>query len=334
MNLEKAQVTVVMPVYNAEKYLRQSIESILNQTHVDFIFMIINDGSTDDSEKIILSFNDKRMQYLKNESNKGLIYTLNKGLGIVHTDYVVRMDADDIALPHRIEKQLEFMEQHPDVAVSGSQIQYFGNNNDISTFPLDHELLKSKLIFTPCICHPASIIRTSVIKNNNLFYDPNYLLIEDYEYWIRISNYGRLANLPEVLLKYRWEGQNITANNWSTRENRYKSIYQKLLNELNIDPTDENLTLHLELAFNTLHIGNVNRIHAYKNRLLKQNKVTGVYPERAFNKIINEAWNKLFFKVIENGLAQTSIYWFFSKSITIAQLQYFIGFYLKKLKLR
>ena len=108
------EITVLMPVYNGEKYLRPAIESILNQTFSDFEFLIINDGSTDNSESIILSYKDERIRYVKNENNLKLIKTLNKGIDLARGKYIARMDADDISLPTRLEREIEYMESHPE----------------------------------------------------------------------------------------------------------------------------------------------------------------------------------------------------------------------------
>ena len=115
-----------MPVYNAEKYLKEAIDSILNQTYEDFLFFIINDGSSDDSEKIILNYKDSRIRYLKNEENKGLIFTLNRGLELITTKYLVRMDADDISYPERLEILLDIMNSNTDINVLGSGMSVIG----------------------------------------------------------------------------------------------------------------------------------------------------------------------------------------------------------------
>ena len=119
------KVTVLMPVYNGEKYLKEAITSILLQTFDDFEFLIINDGSSDASVDIIQSFRDPRIRLVHNDTNIGLIATLNKGLKLAHGKYVARMDQDDISLPRRLEKQTYFMDNNPDVGVCGTWIKLF-----------------------------------------------------------------------------------------------------------------------------------------------------------------------------------------------------------------
>ena len=112
-------ISIILPAYNAEKYLKEAIDSILAQTYTNFELIVINDGSTDKTEEIILSYQDSRIRYIKNEKNLKLIRTLNKGIGLAKGKYIARMDADDISLPHRLKEEVEFMEAHPNIGEIG-----------------------------------------------------------------------------------------------------------------------------------------------------------------------------------------------------------------------
>src|ERR1017187_7276972 len=125
-------ITVLMPVYNAAPFLREAIDSILNQTFKNFELLIINDGSTDNCEEIILTYKDPRIRYIKNETNIKLISTLNKGIKLSKGKYIVRMDADDISFPDRIEKQVNYMETNPAIALCGTWFSSFGDRAGIS----------------------------------------------------------------------------------------------------------------------------------------------------------------------------------------------------------
>ena len=124
------KISVLMPAYNAEKYIGEAIESILNQTYKDFEFIIINDGSIDRTEDIILSYDDPRIIYLKNKENSGIVASLNNGLKQAKGQYVARMDADDISLPTRFEKQLQYMESNQHIFVLGTSLILFGENSN------------------------------------------------------------------------------------------------------------------------------------------------------------------------------------------------------------
>lgn len=209
-------VTVLMPVYNAEKYLSEAIDSILAQTYKNFEFLIINDGSTDRSESIILDYQSKnpKIVYVKNETNIKLIETLNKGVRMANGKYIVRMDADDISKPSRIEKQVEYMEAHPTVGVCGSYFTVFGegiNKPYIVKRPLGNNNIKASMLFTNAIGHPNVIIRRSVMINNGVFYDKRFFRIEDWGLWTELMPYCDFGNLPCSILNYRRSSTQETA---------------------------------------------------------------------------------------------------------------------------
>ena len=200
---DKPLVTVFLPAYNCEKYIAQAIDSVLAQTYRNFELLICNDGSTDRTEEIILSYADERIKYLKNEENIQLIATLNKGLQMASGKYLARMDADDICLPQRLEKQVELMEAKPEVIVCGSWVEIFGAESSVFQYPETHEEIETTMLFYSAISHPASIWRLEIIRRNNLKISSNYVHAEDYHFWIQCQQFGNFYNLQEVLLRYR-----------------------------------------------------------------------------------------------------------------------------------
>jgi glycosyltransferase involved in cell wall biosynthesis len=198
----ETQVSIVMPVYNGEEFLKSAIESILNQTFIAFELIIINDGSTDESEAIMLSFSDKRILYINHVKNKGLVAALNTGISAASGKYIARMDQDDICLPNRIAAQYEFMEQHANVVLLGTQLQVVGEKNSSQMYSKSDELKTSLLIGTS-FAHPTVMIRKSTIVQHNLKYDEAYLHAEDYGFWSQICQYGDIQNLNEVGIQYR-----------------------------------------------------------------------------------------------------------------------------------
>jgi len=221
--MESELVTVLMPAYNVGKYLHESIVSILTQTYSDFIFLIINDGSTDQTEEIILSYKDPRIRYIKNEKNLGYIASLNKGIDMITSKYIVRMDADDIAVPHRLESQVQFMECRPDVAVCGSgKINFYSGRPDSETsvFTItDEKQLLLSSIFNTSIPHPSAILRNKILQDNGLRYDEAYYYAEDKAMWLDMAQYGYLANIEEPLIKYR-----IHLNQVSIKHNEIQRV--------------------------------------------------------------------------------------------------------------
>ena len=203
------KVTVLLPVYNAQKYVAEAIESILDQTFTDFEFIIINDGSTDGSAQIIECYKDPRIIFVNNPRNQGLVTVLNQGLDMAHGEYIARMDADDISLPNRLAQQVKFLDKHPKVGVLGTWFHIFGNIDRIEK-NLKHPMLKDMIHGSP-VGHPTVMFRKALFDKYQLRYDPAYKHAEDYELWTRVINHTQIANLQEVLLKYRWTGSNVSA---------------------------------------------------------------------------------------------------------------------------
>jgi len=195
-------ISVILPVYNGEKYLREAVSSILNQTFNDFEFIIVNDASSDNSHTIIQSYTDDRIIYLQNSENQGLVGALNRGIRLSTGKYIARMDQDDIAMPERFKRQFEFMESHPGFIICGTQVEVFEGPGKLS-YPLYDEECRIELIFAPPFAHPTVMILSSVLKNNNIFYREKFKDAEDYGLWTEISLYGKMANLPFIGLLYR-----------------------------------------------------------------------------------------------------------------------------------
>ena len=197
--MNKPQISVLMPVYNGEKFLREAIESILNQTYKDFEFLIINDGSTDRTREIIFSYNDSRIRYIENERNLKLIASLNKGLDLARGKYIARMDADDISMPDRLQKQFDFLELNPEVGLCGSRCKNISDTHD-PIFPETNEQIRFRLFFSNHFAHPTVCMRKSVLDANNLRYEYKYIHAEDYGLWLKMMKYTKLAILQEFLV--------------------------------------------------------------------------------------------------------------------------------------
>jgi len=209
MSIKRPVISVLMPVYNAEKYVAEAVESILNQTFKDFEFIIINDGSTDGSLTILKKYaeQDKRIR-LVSRDNKGLIATLNEGIELAHTPYIARMDADDISLPERFEKQYEYMEAHPECVACGTSFQYILPDGELGptfTVPSEHHLIDDSYMLkykSFGLLHPTAILRRlSMLQING--YRNEFTYAEDNDLFLRLAEIGQLSNIIEVLFRYR-----------------------------------------------------------------------------------------------------------------------------------
>lgn len=243
------KISVIMPVYNGEKYLREAIDSILNQTFTDFEFIILNDASKDSTEEIIKSYTDNRIVYIKNEQNLGVAGTLNRGLEIAKGEYIARMDADDISLHNRFEKQMLFMDTHPDVGVCGSHIRIFGEDGVERDYIYSEtdERLRVDMLFNSGFAHPAVMIRKSILDKKNLFYNTEFEKAEDYRMWYDIMSVSKGHNLQEPLLRYRHHQNQVTKTNVKEQTIAVTRMRKVMYNTLNLG-TEEYLEVFSKIC--------------------------------------------------------------------------------------
>lgn len=199
-------VSVIMPVYNAERYIKQAVESILNQTYQKFEFIIVDDASTDSTSKILKDFKkkDSRITLIRNKANLGATKSLNKAVAKASGKYIIRMDADDWSYPERFELQIKLMEDHPDVVVSGSYIEVCDSQlktKYVRKYHLDDIIIRKHLFRYSPFAHPATIWKAKVLKRER--YDERIETCQDYELYFRVGKIGKFMNLNKALLKLR-----------------------------------------------------------------------------------------------------------------------------------
>ncbi|MBS1651509.1 MAG: glycosyltransferase [Bacteroidetes bacterium] len=204
-------ISVILPVYNGEKYLKEAIDSILFQTHKNLELIIINDGSTDSTKEIIDQYSDKRIISI-HQKNSGLAESLNNGLKIAKGEYIARQDADDISLPRRLEKQIQYLINHPKVVLLGTRAKIFTNTNDnygIHNHATNPAQLHFDLFFNNPFVHSSVMFRKLAIDKVGM-YNGDRSLIEDYELWSRFVQIGQVSNLPDILVLYRHHDAGIS----------------------------------------------------------------------------------------------------------------------------
>jgi glycosyltransferase involved in cell wall biosynthesis len=225
-------ISVILPVYNAEFFVGDTIISILNQTCIDFELIILNDCSNDGSEDVILRFTDKRIRYIKNEVNLKLIRTLNLGFSIARGKYIARMDADDIAIENRFQKQVDFLDKHFEYGIVGSFAQTFGGTSSLLEFVSEDEEIRYALLSYNPFIHSSVMLRSSVIHSNNLTFDLSKKHVEDYDLWTRLLQYTKGKILPEILIKYRVHDHQISKIHIDEQIERSKQIQSNYLNSI------------------------------------------------------------------------------------------------------
>ncbi len=242
--LKDSQLTVLMPVYNAGCHLREAIDSVLMQTYCNFEFLIINDGSTDESVEIIKSYDDHRIRLLHNDRNLGLVATLNKGLDLVRTRYMARMDADDISRPQRFERQLRAMRKDSNIIACGTACQKFGAQHHSLVFPARHDEIYCGLLFTSTLVHAAVMFDMEMMNREGYRFDPDYVHAEDYELWTRLGVKYRLANLADIHHDYRMHESQVSQVHTSIQTGNSLRIQKTMLRRLGFEPSAEEMALH------------------------------------------------------------------------------------------
>ncbi len=264
-------VTVVMPVYNAGKYVHPAIESILNQSYSNLEIIVINDGSTDNSKNTILNFEDPRLRFFENPGNLGIVRTRNRGLDEAKGKYIAVMDSDDIALPDRIKIQVDFLENNPEYGMCASYFQTIDGNDKIlktAHFPTNDRDVRSNLLVHNCICHSTVMMRVELAKE--IKYETEFDVIEDYLLWYKISRVTKIINLPVYTTYYRVHGNNIS----TTRNTHVFKLIDKMniriLGDLNISYSEPEFKVHSNsLNYNIKFFTDNEQIKTLENWILK-----------------------------------------------------------------
>ena len=293
MNAYASRVTVLMPVYNCERYLREAINSILQQTFTDFDLLIIDDGSTDESVAVIQEFCDSRIQLVHNGANLGVIASLNKGLGLARGEYVARMDGDDVCLPGRLAHQVAFMEAHREIGMCGTWVEIIGEpSGQIWRYPCDPDTVKCSHIFGPVLAHPSVMMRRTFLNETRLLYDPLFKHSEDFDMWVRASEYTSLANIGKVLLRYRLHPQQVGRLHSEEQVATAGKIRLAQLYKLGIIPSTEEFRIHQSISLWRFESDMlfVEKVEKWFCKLLNANMYTKIYPELTFSEVLCERW--------------------------------------------
>ncbi|MCF8461081.1 MAG: glycosyltransferase family 2 protein [Flavobacteriales bacterium] len=289
-------VTVLMPVYNAEKYVGEAIESILNQTFQDFEFLIINDGSTDNSFAVIQSYKDERIRVLNLEQNVGLVKALNIGLNEIHSEYIVRTDADDISLPNRIETQVNFMQQHKNVGVCGS---WFDTKDDAEKksdgvrYLSSDEEIRLKHLYQIHVSHGTAIIRNSVLKENSIYYSSFFNHAEDYDIFDRIGMVSELANIKQVLYVVRLHDSNVSKTFGHVQKDNSLGVKRRIFKRLGLtDITDAEIAMYQELQHQNYHqlADRQKEVLLLLNRMFNSNGEIAMFNHEFFRNQLSTLW--------------------------------------------
>ncbi|QPK65310.1 glycosyltransferase [Methylomonas sp. LL1] len=206
------RVTIFIPVYNAADFIYETISSALNQTYEDFEVLIVDDGSTDNSVKIIEEFGDNRIRVVRNNTNMGRPYTRNLGIELAKGEFLAVLDADDIAMPERISRQVEFLDQHPDIVAVGTSAYYIDNfekNEILCEVITDSDDISTRIFQTNCFIHSSAMFRKNILVDIG-GYNLEYPQAQDYELFLRLCEHYKLTNINKPLVKYRIHSNQVS----------------------------------------------------------------------------------------------------------------------------
>lgn len=291
--VKKPLLSVVMLVYNAEKYLAEAIDSVLNQTFRDFEFIIINDGSTDRSQEIISTYKDKRIRLINNP-NRGIPYSRNLGLKEARGEFLAWFDSDDIILPKRFEKQIRFLQANEQFGVCGTWLHRFnGTKNYTAKVSKDPEIIKAKLLFKTSVLNATAMYRLSMIKKAGVKFNNDLPISEDYDFYLQCSKHFPLTNLQEVLYRYRASETSIVKQ-FETQEDKnyniHKVVYKQALNDIGLQPSEAEFKIHSMVASEKL-FDSFEDFQACFDWLViihKKNQQTKTYDLKALDRVLAE----------------------------------------------
>ena len=255
---------------------------------------------------IIESYTDSRIKIIRNEKNLGITKSLNRGLAVAKGEFVARMDADDLSLETRFEKQVDFLRNHPDHIVCGTGVELIGDwkskhsNQFICRKIPDKEEFGIHLLFGnyPNIVHPTAMFNHSLLRKHNIIYNENYPLAQDYRMWVSCSEVSECSNIPETLLNYRVHNRAVSSDKKEMQKKIAIQIMQEQLNKLHLELDEEYAEIHKDFLFSRKPYDI--RCKKWIKTLLKQNKKYKIYNQKKFKKILWEKWAEISYFGIAN----------------------------------
>jgi glycosyltransferase involved in cell wall biosynthesis len=292
------RVTVFMPVYNGSAHLDAAVQSILAQTYQDFEFLIIDDGSDDETPNLLEKIQDPRLRIVRNDANRGVPATRNRGLDLALGEYVAMIDSDDLAKPERLETQVQFLDEAPDHAVVGTwarEIDEHDVRKRVLRRPLNWKRLRARLLFLGTIRTPSAMGRLDVLRSYR--FRSEFPVCSDSDYWVRVALEHRWENIPIDLIDYRIHSDSLTKSNSEKVKERKVAIARSLLELLGMTFDDTDLENHFKLRRPKRHDFDAEYIdwaEFWLRSLIKANNQRLIFPKAEFTQAAGERWSKLF----------------------------------------
>lgn len=299
-----AKVTVLMPTYNVAPYVKEAIDSVLLQTYRDFELLVIDDCSTDNTVAIVRQINDPRIRVVQNERNLGLAENLNRGLSLISTEYVSRMDGDDIAEPQWLEREVSILDSHPDIGICGGGFERFGSCKSLVRFPEHHEDCLANMLFECSIIVPT--FRMSLYRNRGLRYRTDAFPAEDYQFWAECLRITKAHNIQETLFRYRMHPTQICTARREEQQRKVAQVRRYMLDWLSTDFTEEEKQYYTggfmapQIASRQDLLGR----QAFCQKMIEKNRSVGHFDEDALLRRFNKHLTLTLYSTIVNHYFQ------------------------------
>jgi len=293
-------LSVIITVFNAEKYLFQSIESILTQTYHNFELIIINDCSTDGSKTIIETFNDERIKYYENNQNKGIVYSRNRGLDLAKGDYIGMLDADDIAFKDKFEKQINYLSNNPEYGMIGSWVKLIDEDgvslNKEWKLKSGFECIPSIMLFKNYFLQSAVLYTKECIKKYR--FKEGFDILEDYVIWLEILKNYKGYSLQESLVYYRIHQQGVTKKYSSEKDEKERRVFSLQLKGLGLIPTKKQLLLHQAIKNDEkiTSYDTFKELEKWLKEIISTNLSTNAYNRKCLSRVVFNRWLKVCYK--------------------------------------
>ena len=283
-----AKVTVLMPTYNVAPYVREAIASVLRQTYRDFELLVIDDCSTDNTVSLVRSIDDPRIRIVQNEKNLGLAENLNRGLSHITTEYVARMDGDDIAEPFWLEREIAILDSYPEIGICSGGFERFGTVKSLVRFPERHEDIMANMLFECSVIVPT--FRMSLYREHGLRYSTEAFPAEDYRFWAECLRVTRIYNIQETLFHYRMHPTQICTARREEQQRKVAQVRRYMLEWLSEDFTEEEKTYYTG-QFMTPQIASkqdYQERNAFCQKMIAKNRSVGHFDEEALRRRLDK----------------------------------------------
>lgn len=291
------RVSVLTTLYNKGPFVEEAVWSILDNTFTDFELLVVDDASTDDGLERVRRFSDPRIRILTSEVNTGRAAAANRGYDAARGDYVAVLDADDVAHPDRLAKQIAFLDAHPEVGICGSYARIFGTRDRVATWPTTDDEARGVMLFQDPLLYGSAMIRRSVLEPNHVRCRAEWLAPGmDYLFLLAISQHTRMATLPEPLTSYRLGEQNFRHghDHFEVRS----AIFREVFRFFGIIASEEEVASHLllEQCYRRLpDAKQVRALHAWVEKLMAFNREKELFPAHAFESRLQHDWQRWFY---------------------------------------